>query len=58
VNLLWDEAAKSAYEAYQRALVTDPKFRLRWQELSDNMKKAWVEAVMAAAAKLEETIVG
>jgi len=53
---LFSEVAKAAYLAYQNRIVADPKHRLRWEDLSRMMQEAWIAAVQAAAAKIEERI--
>jgi hypothetical protein len=54
VGSIWKEPAKAAYEAWQAKSV-EPRYRLRWAELSDLKRAAWVDAVIAAAAKMEES---
>lgn len=51
---IWLAPAKAAYEAWQTKSV-EPKYRLKWEELSDLKRAAWVDAVQAAAAKMEES---
>jgi len=53
---LFSEVAKAAYIAYQNKIVADPKHRLRWEDLSRSVQEAWIAAVEAAAAKIEETL--